>query len=165
MFIVRPISAADDAAAAGRVVQHAYFALAEYPRDVLYDCVLGDVAGRANQATVLVAVDACGGPAVLGCLTFVPDCANPHSEQTDAHAASFRYFGVAAAAAGQGIGRAMVTWCVTEARRLGKKRLRIHTLTMMHGAQKLYADMGFVRDPSCDADWDGVIGWAYVLHL
>lgn len=160
---VRQLAATDDATAAGRLVQEAYFAVAGYPRDAAYDAVLGDVAGRAQHATVVVAVDA--DARVLGCLTYVPDAANPYAEHGDAQAASFRCFGVARAAQGMGVGRAMAEWCVAEARRTGKTRLRIHTLTMMHGAQCLYESMGFQRDPRHDADWDGTIGLAYVLHL
>ena len=59
----------------------------------------------------------------------------------------------------------MVRWCIAEARRLGRSRLRIHTLTMMQGAQRLYERLGFVREPDHDADWDGVVGLAYRLDL
>jgi predicted N-acetyltransferase YhbS len=59
----------------------------------------------------------------------------------------------------------MVQWCVDEARRLGRSRLRIHTLTMMLGAQRLYERLGFVRDPAHDAEWDGIAGLAYRLDL
>lgn len=165
MIVVRPIGAQDDATAAGRLVQQAYFALPNYPRDVAYDAVLGDVAGRVHQATVLVAVDTDADIGLVGCLTYVPQCPHPLAEHTDCAAASFRCFGVRIGVHGRGVGRAMVAWCVAQARRDGKLRLRIHTLTMMASAQQLYSDMGFVRDPSCDANWDGVIGWAYVLHL
>lgn len=34
----------------------------------------------------------------------------------------------------------------------------------MTGAQRLYERMGFVRDPSLDADWGGIIGLSYVYH-
>ena len=45
---VRPARPDDDLAAAGRVVQRAYFAIPGYPRDPDYDEQLGDVAGRMD---------------------------------------------------------------------------------------------------------------------
>jgi GNAT superfamily N-acetyltransferase len=159
---VRRLRADDDAAAAGRVVQDAYFALAGYPRDDVYDELIGDVASRAGEADVVVAVlDG----RIVGCLTFVDGHDNAHAEFVDEDAASFRYFGVDPTCTGRGVGEAMVQWCVDEARRLGRTRLRIHTLTMMHGAQRLYERMGFVRDPAHDAEWDGIAGLAYRLDI
>lgn len=99
---------ADDAARAGQIVQTAYAALPDYPHDPEYDEMLGDVAARADEADVVVAV-------VDG--------------------------------------------------RLGRRRLRIHTLESMRGAQQLYAKLGFERVPELDEDWDGIVGLAYVLHL
>ena len=163
MVTIRPLLPTDDAAAAGRVVQQAYFALPGYPRDVAYDALLGDVAARAQQATVLVAVADDG--VILGCLTFVPDAANPFAEHTDPEAASLRCFGMSDAAQGQGIGSAMVQWCLDAARATGMKRLRLHTLTMMDAAQRLYQRMGFVRAPEHDANWAGVIGLAFVCEF
>jgi GNAT superfamily N-acetyltransferase len=102
---------------------------------------------------------------IIACLTFVGDHTNPHAEHGDEGAASFRYFGVDPAAQGAGAGRAMVQWCIDEARRLGRSRLRIHTLSMMASAQRLYERMGFVRDPDHDQDWDGIVGLAYRFDL
>lgn len=155
---------ADDAAAddAGRVVQDAYFALHGYPREDEYDRTIGDVRSRVDETDVVIAeIDG----RVVGCLTFVAGADNPHAEFSDPDAASFRYFGVDPSAAGRGVGEAMVQWCIAEARALGRRRLRIHTLTMMHAAQRLYERLGFVRDPTHDADWDGVVGLAYRRDL
>jgi len=159
---IRRLAPGDDAARAGRIVQASYFALEGYPHDEVYDAILGDVATRAREADVVVAL--LDGE-LVSCLTFVADDANPHAEFRDPEGSSFRYFGVDPAAQGRGVGEAMVGWCVAEARRLGKRRLRIHTLTMMHAAQRLYERLGFVRDPSADEDWDGVVGLAYRLDL
>ena len=102
---------------------------------------------------------------VVGCLTFVPGHDNPHAEFDDPEAASFRYFGVDPAVQGRGVGEAMVGWVVDESRRLGRRRIRIHTLVAMTGAQRLYERLGFVREPGLDEDWDGIVGLAYVRHL
>jgi len=161
-LVVREITATDDFAAAGAIVQQAYFGLPGYPRDDEYDRLLGEVAARSADSTVVVALD---GGRIVGCLTFVDGHDSAHAEFDDAEAASFRYFGVDPARQGCGVGEAMVQWCAERARSAGKRRLRIHTLESMPGAQRLYLRMGFERDPAGDEDWDGITGLAFVLHL
>jgi GNAT superfamily N-acetyltransferase len=155
------LAAGDDIAAAGRLVQQAYFALPGYPHDDEYDLVIGDVGARLDDAQVVVAFD---DGQLVGCLTYVPDADSPHAEFEDEHAASFRYFGVDPAMQGRGIGEAMVQWCIAAARRDGRHRLRIHTLESMPAAQRLYLRMGFVRDPDHDEVWDGIVGLAFAFH-
>lgn len=160
---IRRLSDDDDAGRAGRIVQQAYFALDGYPRDPGgYDDTLAAVAERAKDADVMIAV--LGGE-IVACLTYVADHVNPHAEHGDSEAASFRYFGVDPAAQSRGVGEAMVQWCIDAARAAGRRRLRIHTLTMMNGAQRLYERMGFVRDVDHDEDWDGIVGLAYRFDL
>lgn len=161
---IRRIDPADDAAAAGRVVQAAYEALPDRPDDPEYHALLGDVAGRATDPDIDVVVAVEHGR-VVACLTFVPDAHGPHAEFDDPDAASFRYFGVDPSLQGRGVGEAMVGWCLDEARRLGRRRIRIHSLTSMPGAQRLYLRMGFVRTPELDEDWDGIIGLAFAYEL
>jgi GNAT superfamily N-acetyltransferase len=162
MVIVRRATFADDLVAAGRVVQDAYRALPGYPADDEYDAMLADVAGRMHDGDVVIAVD---GDTVVGCLTFVPGPGGGHFEFDDHEATSFRYFGVAAGSQRSGIGEAMVRWCIDETRRLGKPKLRIHTIGVMVGAIRLYERMGFVRTPEADFDYDGIIGLAYLYDL
>ncbi len=161
---IRRIDVNDDAAAAGRVVQAAYGALADRPEDDDYYERLGHIAVRAAEPgiDVVVAVD---GGRVVACLTFVQGAEGDHAEFSDPDAASFRYFGVDPATQGRGVGEAMVGWCIDEARRIGRRRIRIHTLTSMPGAQRLYLRMGFERTPELDEDWDGIIGLAFVYEL
>jgi ribosomal protein S18 acetylase RimI-like enzyme len=160
---VRPLEPGDDAHGAGRIVQAAYAALDGHDVDDPYHRTIGDVAGRAAGRGVVVAVDDDG--SVLGCLTFVTGPGDPNYEFDDPDASSFRYFGVAPEAQGRGVGEAMVRWVVDESRRLGRQRIRMHTLVTMGSAHRLYERLGFVRDPANDADWDGTIGLAYVLDL
>jgi GNAT superfamily N-acetyltransferase len=162
MVTVRPATFADDLAAAGLVVQNAYRALPNYPADDEYDSALADVAGRMDDGQVVIAVD---GDTVVGCLTFVPGPGGDHFEFDDHDATSFRYFGVAASAQGRGVGEAMVRWCIDETARLGRPRLRIHTIEVMSAAIHLYERMGFVRTPDEDFDYDGIIGLAYLYDL
>lgn len=159
--VVRPLQPGDDVQLLGRLVQEAYFALPDYPHDPEYDESLADIAGRADQAQVVVAeLDG----QLVGCLTFVPDQSSAHHEFDDPHCASFRYFGVSPSVQGKGVGDAMVRWCIDAARAAGQHRLRIHTLEAMPGAQRLYHRLGFVRDPAGDDNWDGIVGLAYVFH-
>ena len=162
---IRPLTFADRpevARIAGYIVQRAYFALDGYPRDPEYDLALGDVASRMLDAVVVVALL---DEAVVGCLTYVDGPDNPHHEFDDADAASFRCFGVDPGVQGQGVGEAMVRWCIARARADGRRRLRIHTLVSMPGAQRLYERLGFRRDPGFDEDWDGIEGLAFVLDV
>jgi GNAT superfamily N-acetyltransferase len=159
---IRRLLPDDDAALAGRIVQEAYFALPGYPHEEAYDRLLGDVAGRAHEVDVVVAtVDG----ELVACLTFAGDPSNPHHEFDDADSATFRYFGVSPTVQGRGVGEAMVQWCIDEATRLGRRRLHIHTLECMTGAQRLYERMGFVRRPEGDEHWGDVFGMAFVREL
>jgi GNAT superfamily N-acetyltransferase len=161
-LVVRQATAADDLAAAGEIVRQAYLALDGYPHDEEYEALLADVGGRVDDTTVVIALD---DGRVVGCLTLLLDPASPHAEHGDAAAASFRYFGVDPSVQGRGVGEAMVQWCLDAARSAGLERIRIHSLDMMHGAQRLYLRMGFEREPEHDEDWDGIIGLAFVYHL
>jgi GNAT superfamily N-acetyltransferase len=159
---VRPATPGDDLDEAGRIVHESYLALPDHPHDPEYDHQLTRAAERMADTVVLLAfLDG----ELVGCLTYVPEHTNPHAEHGDPAAATFRYFGVRPEVQGRGVGAAMVRWCADRARADGLERLRIHTLSTMHGAQRLYAHLGFLRDPERDEDWDGIQGVAYVLHL
>ena len=160
--VVRPIEPGDDHVAAGAIVQRAYFRLPGYPHDEEYDALLGDVAERSKGSIIIVALE---DGRLVGCLTFVDGPNSPHAEFDDADAASFRYFGVDPGVQGNGVGEAMVQWCIDRARADGRLRIRIHTLDSMPSAQRLYLRMGFLRDEPNDEDWDGIRGLAFVLHL
>lgn len=152
---VRRLADHDDHAAVGRLVRSAYEALPDMPEEPEYLEYLGDVGARRDEVDVIVALWA---GELVGCLTFVPAPGTHHHEFADADA-------IDPSAQGAGVGRAMVQWCIDETRRLGKPRIRIHTLPVMDAAQRLYRSMGFVRTPDLDENWDGVEGIAYVLEL
>ena len=159
---IRRIRPDDDLDRAGQIVVDAYVALDGYPGEEAYETMMRDVRARMDDVDVVVAVV---DERIVGCLTFVGDPSSTHAEHGDADAASFRYFGVDGSMQGAGVGEAMVRWCIDEARRLGRRRLRIHTLTMMTAAQRLYQRLGFTRDGTHDEDWDGIVGLAYLLDL
>lgn len=160
---------------AGAIVQTAYLSIPDYPPDPEYDAQLARVPERVADSWVMAAFapaddrvhdDAGHAEHLVGCLTFVPSHDHPHSDHDDPGATTFRFFGVAPEAQGRRVGDALVRWCLDETRRLGRSRVRIHTIAEMRSAIRLYERYGFVRDPAEDmiAD-DGTPLIAYVLHL
>jgi ribosomal protein S18 acetylase RimI-like enzyme len=164
-IVVRRIAPGDDLDRAGLIVRSAYEALPGHYDDPGYDQLLADVRGRRDEIDIVVAIDDQAPEPLVGCLSFLPAPGGKHYEFDDDDATSFRYFGVAATHQGRGVGETMVRWCIEETERLGRARIRIHTLVNMVGAQRLYERLGFVRDLSQDGDWGGIIGLSYVYHL
>jgi predicted N-acetyltransferase YhbS len=114
-----------------------------------YEKELRDIAGKlAAGALVAVAVD---DDRVVGGVTYVPDVDNVFAEFDDPDAASFRHLAVDPAVQGGGAGRALVGWCVAQARAAGKKRIIIHSTPWMTRAHLIYARNGFAR--RTDLDW------------
>ena len=115
--------------------------------------VLADVAGRAGKAEVVVAVDTLAGAAdtILGTVTYA-GYGSPYAETATApDEAGFRMLVVDPAARGQGVGDALVRWCIERARQDGARVLRLSTQAGMASAARLYARLGFTRTP--DLDW------------
>lgn len=164
--MVRP----EEHEAAGEIVLAAYRALPGAHLSPDYAAELVDVARRAREAEVLVAVapglllrpDATAGDAaglspahgLVGCTTFVPDAASPWAELLEEGEAGVRMLAVLPGAQGRGIGRALVDSCVERARSLGRAALMLHTTPWMEAAQHLYGSAGFVRVP--ERDWTPV---------
>jgi GNAT superfamily N-acetyltransferase len=146
---IRPLTADDDLAEFGRIVQASYLRLAGHPADPGYDNELLDVAGRVERAVVLGAFD---GDVPLGCVTYVPDASNAFAEHLANDESSFRMLGVAAAAQGRGVGAALVTACLDTARQDGRGGVFIHSGDWMHAAHRLYGRLGFRHVPA--RDWD-----------
>jgi ribosomal protein S18 acetylase RimI-like enzyme len=160
--VVRHLAPGDDHAAVGRLVQAGYFGLPDYPREEEYDAAIAQVAERGDGSVVVVAeLDG----RVVGCLTYAAHHTMVDAEHDDPEAATFRFFAVDPTTQGRGVGETMVRWVFDRARADGKRRIHIHTLTVMRGAQRLYERLGFTRLPADDADWDGVIGLAYVADV
>ena len=114
---------------------------------------LRDVAGRARDAVVLVAVD---GDRLLGGVTYVPGPESPLAEYTDADAAGIRMLAVDLAAQGRGVGAALSRACVERARDAGRSQVLLHSTDRMTTAHRLYTGLGFERDPSLD--WEPLPG-------
>jgi GNAT superfamily N-acetyltransferase len=111
--------------------------------------VLRDSAARAEKAELMVAVDE--HDSILGTVTYAP-YGSPYAEHTDSpEGAAFRMLVVEPDARGQGVGEALVRWCVERARASGVRTLRLSTQHGMATAGRLYLRLGFVRTP--DRDW------------
>ncbi|CAL9535220.1 GNAT family N-acetyltransferase [Streptomyces sp. enrichment culture] len=139
--------------------------LLTYGADDPYLDVLRDVARRAAEAEVLVAVDPDG--TLLGGVTFVPCGGTPWADIAGPDEAEFRVLAVSGAARGRGVGEALVRACADRARaREGCVRLVLSVTPQAVAARRLYDRMGFARAPR--RDWDplpGVTLFAYELTL
>ena len=90
----------------GDLVVDAYAALGDLGE---YEAVLRDVADRSRSAEVAVAVV---DGAIAGTVTFVGEL-GPYAESDDPDASWIRMLAVDPAFRGQGIGAALVEWCVS----------------------------------------------------
>lgn len=138
----------------GAITVEAYTTLPGHVPEPDYEAELADVAGRANDATVLVALaeDGC----VLGGVTLVTDSDSPLSEHDVAGAASIRMLAVDQSARGRGVGEGLVRACLDRAADAGATAIVLHSTPWMHGAHRLYDRLGFRRDPALD--WTPVPG-------
>jgi ribosomal protein S18 acetylase RimI-like enzyme len=154
----------DELDRAGEVVAEAYLTQLDVDEHGWYLARVRDARSRAREAEVLVAVDAAG--AVLGCVTYVPDHANPWAEVERPGEAGFRMLGVLPAAARQGVGRALVDACIARARAAGRRGVAITTGEDWTAARQLYEGRGFRRAPERDFEpVPGVRLVAYVLPM
>ncbi len=149
--VVRPVRP-EEYEALGELTVAAYRALAddEPALDADYLTELRDVARRAAEVPVLVAVDARG--RVLGGVTYVPGPGTPYSESEAPDEAGIRMLAVDPALQGRGIGRRLVEACLERAKAAGRRRLVLLTRPSMTAAQRLYARLGFRRAPA--RDWE-----------
>lgn len=151
---------------AGRVTADAYREFVPAGGDANWEPylrVIADVAGRAQQTTVLVAFD---GDRIVGSATIEleariePD-GDPPLEPGEA---DIRMLGVAPDARGRGIGSALMAACEARARAAGKDLMRLHTTPRMTIAQQMYELLGYTRGE----DWvlpDGFVLLSYAKRL
>lgn len=112
-----------------------------------------DVAAGAAERIVAVRAD---DGALLGSVFLFPAASDAYT----GHAApppipELRLLAVAPAARGLGVGEALVRECARRAQAAGAAALGLHTSASMRAAQRLYARLGFVRDPAADFRPDG----------
>jgi ribosomal protein S18 acetylase RimI-like enzyme len=148
---VRPASPTDYPAI-GSLTVEAYRAGGQLTGGNPYQHQLRDVAGRARENEVLVAVDE-GTGAVLGSVTFVL----PGSDLVELSRpgeAEFRMLAVDPAAQRRGIGRVLVRACVARAVERGYSAMVICTRDFNKPALRMYQALGFARVP--ELDWTAV---------
>jgi GNAT superfamily N-acetyltransferase len=148
----------------GELTVAAYRGLPGRPTSDRYAAMLRDVASRAREAEVLVALDDDG--SLLGGVTYVGDPSNSWAEFKAEDEACFRMLAVTPDAQGRGVGRALVEACIERARRDGKSRLSLLTTATMASAHRLYERLGFRRTPESDMIVEnGLRLRSYVLDL
>jgi ribosomal protein S18 acetylase RimI-like enzyme len=147
-FLIRPVRP-DEYADLGELTVAAYRAIpTDMPHQDEYDVQLRDVATRARTSCVLVAVTPAG--ELLGGITYVSGPDDPYSEALREGEAGMRMLAVDPARQGRGVGRSLVTECLSRAREAGRVRVVLHTGPWMPKAIRLYERMGFVRRPELD---------------
>jgi len=148
--------------AVGDLMVRAYRQLPDAAAAAPYEPRLRDVAGRAELAEVLVAIDDSGMP--LGSVTFVPG-PGPLAESEDPDDAHIRMLAVAPEAQGRGVGRALVEACIERARAAGKRRVLLKTRQSMASAHRIYGSLGFRPEPLLNRDQGNVPLLGYCLEL
>ncbi|BCB87036.1 GNAT family N-acetyltransferase [Phytohabitans suffuscus] len=142
-----------DHPAISRISVAAYEADGQLKDEIPYAATLADVASRAAAGEVYVAVDA--DDEVLGAVTFVLP-GSQFAELSGPGEAEFRMLAVDPVAQGRGVGDALARACVSRARELGCSAVVICARDFAAPAQRLYARLGFVREP--ELDWSPMPG-------
>ena len=145
----------DDYLAISMLTVQAYETAGQLDVEVDYRDTLADVAGRASAGEMFVAVD---GDDVLGAVLLVHP-GSSYAELAGPGEAEFRMLAVSPAAQRRGIGERLVTACLDRARADGATCVVISSRDFVEAPLRLYARMGFVRDP--ERDWSPVAG----VHL
>lgn len=131
----------------GHLVVHAYLADGLIHEDSPYLAELRDAAHRADQATVLVAID---DGAVVGTVTLAV-AGSPYAEIARPGEAEIRMLAVEAGARGRGLGEALVRAAAQHGLSHGLEAVVLTTMPAMVAAQRMYARLGFERVP--ERDW------------
>ncbi|MGH8828049.1 MAG: GNAT family N-acetyltransferase, partial [Jiangellaceae bacterium] len=146
-FSIRP-ARADDYDDIGSITVDAYVSDGFIPAGHAYTTHLADAAGRADAATLLVAVD--GEGTTLGSVTFCR-AGSALAELSLPGEAEFRMLAVTPSARGRGVGEALVRACLQLARKHGDRAMVLSTQAEMTSAHRIYGRLGFTRLP--ERDW------------
>ncbi|MGC4803566.1 GNAT family N-acetyltransferase [Micromonospora sp. DT233] len=142
-------------AAVGRLTVAAYDNDGQLKGENAYAVTLADVASRATDGEVLVAVDEATG-ALLGSVTFVL-AGTAYAEISAPGEAEFRMLAVDPAAQGRGAGGALVRACLSRAAEQGCTAVAICVRDGLAAtARGMYERLGFVRVP--ERDWSPAPG-------
>jgi ribosomal protein S18 acetylase RimI-like enzyme len=106
---------------------------------------IADVAGRADRTAIMVAVEE---GRLLGSATLELDGrTEPESEPVPPGEAHIRMLGVAPDARRRGVARLLMAACEDRARAAGRTRMTLNTTQRMEAAQRMYASLGYEREP------------------
>jgi ribosomal protein S18 acetylase RimI-like enzyme len=139
----------DEYAGIGRLTVVAYEKSGQLGPETGYERELADVAARAVDGTVLVAVDG-STDRLLGAVTFVLP-GSRYAELAGPGEAEFRMLAVDPVAQGRGVGRLLVGECLRRAAEAGCGAVVICYRDFVDAAQRLYTELGFERLP--ERDW------------
>jgi GNAT superfamily N-acetyltransferase len=143
---IRPVRP-DEHEVTGGLVEAAYTAGGILDNDRGYGAHVRNVAGRASDHPVLVAVR---GDRIVGSVTITP-FGSPQSELAREGEVEFRYLAVAPEAWGTGVAQQLVAAVEDWAREHGAQRLVLCVIESNEAAARLYEQLGFERDP--ERDW------------
>ncbi len=152
----------DEYAPLGTLTIAAYETLYDGPVSPGYAAELVDVARRAAESTVLVAV---AGGEIVGGVNYTSGPGTYWSAVDDEDEAGIRMLAVAPGAQGRGVGSALVGACVARATEEKRARVSLHTMEPMTTAHRIYERAGFKRAPDRDWEGDNYSLIAYVLDL
>lgn len=166
-FVIRP-ALEDEFAPIGALTvagydADGYLTHADGTFDEHYASWLRDGQTRGRDGVLVVAASA---DSILGTVTWCPP-GSPYRElATHKNQGEFRTLAVSQDARGRGVGRALVKWCVDQARTEGLREMVLSSLPEMAPAHRLYESLGFIRRP--DLDWSPIVKvnlWGYSLDL
>jgi ribosomal protein S18 acetylase RimI-like enzyme len=130
----------------GRITADAYreFVTGDDPAWTRYLDEIGDVAGRADRTTILVAED---DGRIVGSVTLeLDDRVEPDDDPPLApDEAHIRMLGVRPDLRRRGVARSLMAACFERARARGKTVMTLHTTPRMTEAQRMYEALGFER--------------------
>jgi GNAT superfamily N-acetyltransferase len=146
----------DEFEALGRLLVDVYASLDGFPKpdeQPRYYALLANIGEftRKPEAQLLVALGE--GDRLLGGVVYFGDMAHygsGGSAGTLTDASGIRLLGVAAAARGMGVGRALTEACIQRARERGHARVVLHSTRAMQVAWGMYERLGFARAPALD---------------
>jgi ribosomal protein S18 acetylase RimI-like enzyme len=154
MTVVVRVARPEEYGEIGRLTVAAYDESGQLGDEAGYARALADVAARAAEGTVIVAVDG-HTDRPLGAVTFVLP-GSRYAELAGTGEAEFRMLAVDPAAQGRGVGRVLVGDCLRRAAAAGCGTVVICYRDFVESAQRLYTGMGFERFP--ELDWEPVPG-------
>lgn len=143
---VRPVRPEEYAEVAALVVR-AYSSGGVITDDDDYRATLADTAGRAARAEVYVLPDASG--ALVATVTLSP-YGSTFAQVSRPAELEFRMLAVDPAAAGRGLGSALVGFCAASARARGDEALVLCVIESNAVAIRMYERLGFVAQPDRD---------------